>query len=123
VQTISAVMPVGFIITLLIWQSRLCETGAPYLSIMAWVRQTCTVCGALMAARAAAGIPGGKGDCWYVMLLVISQRPGFLTACAKATIATANRQQLKVIQTAVLRMIPPDELRGADSWPRGSTLL
>jgi hypothetical protein len=60
-----------------------------------------------MAARADAGIPGGKGDFWYVMLLVISQRPGFLTACAKATIAKANRQQLKVIQIEVLRIFPP----------------
>jgi hypothetical protein len=57
--------------------------GAPYLSIMAWVRQTWVVCGPPPKGDpAGACIPGGKGDCCQVMVLVVSQRPGFLLDCA-----------------------------------------
>src|ERR1039458_1696782 len=114
-------MLVALSTTLAIWHSplRLCGIGAPYLSIMAWVRQTCVVRGPPPKGELAPGgmvMPGGMGDCCQVMLLVISQRPGFLSDCAKAAIATANRQQPTTVQTRLLCMrsswgIAPDRGR------------
>jgi hypothetical protein len=49
-------------------------------------------------------MPGGKGDCCQVIVLVISQRPGFLVDCAQANTTTANKQHPNVIQTRVLRI-------------------
>jgi glycogen debranching enzyme len=56
-------------------------------------------------------IPGGMGVCWTVLVVVISHRPGFLTACAPAKSVIANRQQPMVIKTRVLCMISPVGLR------------
>ncbi len=42
------------------------------------------------------------------MVVVISHSPGFLLACAQAKTANANKQQHNVIQTRVLRIVPPD---------------
>ncbi len=70
--------------------------GAPYLSIMACVRQTWVVRGPPPNGELAPGgivIPGGIGDCCQVMVLVISHRPGFLFACAQAKMAIARKQQ------------------------------
>jgi hypothetical protein len=105
-------MLVVFRDTLVTWQSR-CEDGmgAPYLLIISCVRHTCVVMVVpLKGDLAPAGMvmPGGKGVCCHVMLVVISHRPGFLTACAEAALATANRQQPNVSHVRVLRMKPPD---------------
>jgi hypothetical protein len=91
----SALMLVGFIDTLLTVHWPLgCGTGAPYLSIMAWVRQTWVVRGPpAKGDPAGACIPGGMGDCCQVVLLVISHRPGFLLDCAQAKMAIARKQQ------------------------------
>jgi hypothetical protein len=85
--------------------------AVPYFSIMAWVRQTWEVCAPPPKGEFALGgivIPAGMGDCCQVMVLVISHRPGFLLVCAQAATAMERRQQPIVIQTRVLRMIPPD---------------
>jgi len=50
------------------------------------------------------GIPEGKGDCCQVMTVVISQRPGLRT-WAKS--AMENRQQLRMIESRVVRKVPP----------------
>jgi hypothetical protein len=69
---------------------------------MACVTQTCIVLvvplkGDFMPAGKVT--PGGKGDFCQVMLLVISQRPGFLVDWAQAEIVTKKRQQPIVIQS------------------------
>src|ERR1035438_8629270 len=78
----SAVMLVACRTTLAILQSRwFCDIGAPYLSIISWVRQTCVVMvvplkGFFMPAGMV--MPAGIGDFCQAMLVVISQRPGVL---------------------------------------------
>jgi hypothetical protein len=49
------------------------------------------------------------------MVVVISQRPGFLADCAQAKSATANRQQPIVIQIRVLCMEPPENDAGVEA--------
>ena len=103
------------ITTLAILQSRwFCDIGAPYLSIMAWVRQTCVVVvmplkGEFMPAGIF--IPAGKGDFCQAMVAVISHRPGFIAACAEAKSDIANKQLPIMIKTRNLRMISPIGLR------------
>jgi hypothetical protein len=98
--------------TLLTWHEllRLCGTGAPYLSIMAWVTQTCVVCGPPPKGEfAPAGIviPAGMGDFCQVMVVVISHRPGFRLDCAEEKLAIRKKQHPIAIPKQVLRMIPP----------------
>ena len=70
----------GLIAILVIWQSRFCGccTGPPYLSIMAWVRQP-GWCASPIGGRLRA-LPGRETAVGIV--LVISQRPGFLLGLA-----------------------------------------
>jgi hypothetical protein len=102
VQAIEAVIEVGVIDTFVTWQSPRCGVGdgPPYLSIMAWVTQTWLVLGApLKGDPCGACIPWGIGDCWKVMVLVTSYKPGFLPPCAQVQLATAKKQQANVMQT------------------------
>jgi hypothetical protein len=70
------------------------------LSIIAWVTQTWLVRGApLKGDPGGACIPCGIGDCWKVMVLVTSNKPGFLGPCAQAQLATVKKQQANVKQT------------------------
>jgi hypothetical protein len=102
VQTIEAVIEVGVIETFVTWQSPCWGVGdgPPYLSIWAWVTQTWLVLGApLKGDPGGACIPWGIGDCWKVMELVTSYKPGRLALCAQAQLATAKKQQANVMQT------------------------
>jgi hypothetical protein len=102
VQAIDAVIPVTVIDTFVTWQSPCCGAGdgPPNLSIIAWVTQTWLVRGApLKGDPGGACIPCGIGDCWKVMVLVTSNKPGFLGPCAQAQLATVKKQQANVKQT------------------------
>jgi hypothetical protein len=63
------------------------------------------------------------GDCTQFMVEVTSQRPGFLVDCAQAKTANASKQQVNVIQTRVLRMIPPNWSRRLRAAPSNFTSL
>lgn len=113
-HTMTEVMLLAFIMTLVNWQLGSCDTGAPYLSIMAWVRQTCVVVVVPLKGDFMLGgsvMPGGKGDFCQVMLAVISHKPGFIAACAEAKSDMANKQLPIMIKTRNLRMISPIGLR------------
>jgi hypothetical protein len=102
VQAIEAVIAFGVMETFVTWQSPCCGVGEgpPNLSIWAWVTQTWVVLGApLKGDPGGACIPWGIGDCWKIMVLVTSNKPGFLPPCAQAQLATAKKQQANVTQT------------------------
>jgi hypothetical protein len=116
VHAMLAVIPVGDIEMLVTWQSPRPGVGAgpPYLSIIAWVTHTWLLLGApLKGDPGGACIPGGIGDCWKVMVVVTSNKPGFLVPCPQAQLAIAKKQQTKVTQTRLLRIFPPDRFAQA----------
>jgi len=103
VQTISAETLFAFLSSRVIWQLPLSfGSGAPNLSIRAWVRQTSTEWGPIVVGCSAVLAPGAAMDVVEVMV----HNPG-LRLCAEANAASANRQQLNVVQNLVLRMFPP----------------
>src|ERR1035438_54181 len=127
VQATVADMPSGLMEMFVVWQSPRwgLEYGPPYLSIMAWVMQTWVVCGPPIPPPGGSCTPGGNCGIWgiwgmpaMVMVLVVSQRPGFCLDWAFA--AKAMRQQPRAIQTRVWRIFPPDD---CGQWPRAFTLM
>ena len=84
------------------------RVGAPYLSIQAWVRQICVVCGPPPNGSAA----GGTACCGERRLLPCLRacylpQSRLALPCPQAKIAIANRQQLIVIQIRDLRIESP----------------
>src|SRR5271154_4160486 len=104
----SAVMLLDFLTTLITWQPRFWGSTAPYLSIICCVKQTSVVCGT--PPPGAPAVPAGNGDCCHVIVVVNSQRPGFLV-CAEATTVTVRKQQTIVIPSRTIDMIPPKMVR------------
>src|ERR1039457_7051330 len=94
-QTMSAVIPPGFLTTLTSWQTleRFSGTMAPYLSIISWVRQACQVRG---------GCTSGVGET-VVVASVTSYNPGFLSWAVAARVGAMKQPKRRLYLMACIR--------------------